>query len=367
VGDERPTFGSLFAGIGGIDLGLERAGWRGRWQVEYEPFCQRVLAKHWPDVTRYGDIHDVDWDTVERVDLVAGGFPCQPISTAGRQRAQEDARWLWPEFARCLRALRPRYVLVENVANLLGVNDGSAFGEVLGDLATLGYDAEWDCIPAYSVGAPHIRDRLWIVGTEQSGAVADPGSSGRPLKPALRAGRNDVGWSRATVEYADSLGQGWSSPMGSPNLAGVRQGNAGPEPDGASARTVPDTDGLGREGKRSGGLSANGDPSRGYDADRCGGASADADRSRDADLAIASGERLQEPRRVGRAERPAKSVAGSADHVVDAGWWSAEPDVGRVAHGVPARVDRLRALGNAVVPQVVEFIGRRILEAEALT
>lgn len=122
----RPTFGSLFAGIGGIDLGLERAGWTGRWQVEYEPFCQRVLAKHWPDVTRYGDIHDVDWSTVEPVDLVAGGFPCQPVSFAGRGEAQGDARWLWPEFLRCIRAVRPSYVLVENVPGLLPRGMGSS-------------------------------------------------------------------------------------------------------------------------------------------------------------------------------------------------------------------------------------------------
>src|SRR4051812_1350475 len=117
--DERPTFGSLFAGIGGIDLGLERAGWRGRWQVEYEPFCQRVLAKHWPDVTRYGDIHVVDWSRVEPVDLIAGGFPCQPWSSAGSRRGLDDDRWLWPEFERAVRHLRPRYVLVENVPGLL--------------------------------------------------------------------------------------------------------------------------------------------------------------------------------------------------------------------------------------------------------
>jgi len=84
---ERPTFGSLFAGIGGIDLGLERAGWECRFQVEWDAYCSRVLAKHWPDVPRYGDITTVDWSSVERVDLLAGGFPCQPVSLAGKGRA----------------------------------------------------------------------------------------------------------------------------------------------------------------------------------------------------------------------------------------------------------------------------------------
>jgi DNA (cytosine-5)-methyltransferase 1 len=274
--DERPTFGSLFAGIGGIDLGFERAGWRGKWQVEYEPFCTRVLARHWPDVARYGDIHDVhgagacgvpdpdSWrrmvaiDTAERiagvaeeessrylrcpnclppVDLLAGGFPCQPFSNAGKRQGKDDVRWLWPEFARVIRELRPRYVLVENVPGLLAGHGG--MGAVLGDLAALGYDAEWDSIPASAVGAPHLRYRVWIVA------------------------------------YATS----WD----------------------------------------------------------CGG------------IGEATG-------RVA----PGPTIDGT-------GWWAAEPDVGRVAHGVPARVDRLRALGNAVVPQVVEWIGRRILEAEAMT
>jgi DNA (cytosine-5)-methyltransferase 1 len=166
---DMPTFGSLFAGIGGIDLGLERAGWECRFQVEWDPYCQHVLAHHWPDVPRYGDITAVDWSGVERVDLLAGGFPCQPVSSAGQQAAQDDARWLWPEFLRAIRALRPRYVLVENVPGLLAVNNGSAFSDVLGDLAASGYDAEWDCIPASAVGAPHRRDRVWLVAYPSEG------------------------------------------------------------------------------------------------------------------------------------------------------------------------------------------------------
>jgi DNA (cytosine-5)-methyltransferase 1 len=263
-----PTFGSLFAGIGGIDLGLERAGWDCRFQVEWDAFCQRVLAKHWPDVPRYGDIHEVhgvgahrdatgedgrQWDEgigrgqgptgeagcpscLPPVDLLAGGFPCQPFSVAGKQRRLDDDRWLWPEFARAIRELRPRFVLVENVPGLLV---GGGMGAVLGDLAELGYDAEWESIPAAAVGAPHLRYRVWIIGTrrpEQRRLLADADDGYLDAIDALRAGRGE-----------------------------------------------------------------------------------------------------------GR------------------GWWDVEPDVGRVAHGVPARVDRLRALGNAVVPQVVEWIGRQLL------
>jgi DNA (cytosine-5)-methyltransferase 1 len=156
------TFGSLFAGIGGMDLGLERAGMECRWQVEIDPFCRKVLAKHWPNVKRYEDVRTVDWREVERVDLIAGGFPCQPVSAAGQRLAQADDRWLWPEFGRAVRDLRPSRVLVENVAGLLD----AGIADVLGDLAASGYDAEWDCISAAALGAPHRRDRIWIVAAD---------------------------------------------------------------------------------------------------------------------------------------------------------------------------------------------------------
>lgn len=159
------TVGSLFAGIGGFDLGLERAGMRVRWQVEIDPYCQRVLAKHWPDVTRYGDIRAVDWSTVEPVDLLCGGFPCQDISLAGKGAGLTGERsGLWFEYAKAIAALRPRYVLIENVSALRS----RGLDQVLGALASFGYDAEWHCIPACAVGAPHRRDRVWIIAHSKS-------------------------------------------------------------------------------------------------------------------------------------------------------------------------------------------------------
>jgi DNA (cytosine-5)-methyltransferase 1 len=155
----RPTFVSLFSGIGGLDLGLERAGWRCVGQVEIDPFCQRVLARHWPDVPRWGDIREVSPDDLPRADLIAGGFPCQPVAQNGHRLGQADPRWLWPEMARIVRHLRPRYVLVENVADLTV----RGMGDVLRDLAALGYDAEWECLPAAAVGAPHRRERIFVV------------------------------------------------------------------------------------------------------------------------------------------------------------------------------------------------------------
>jgi DNA (cytosine-5)-methyltransferase 1 len=155
------TFGSLFAGIGGMDLGLERAGMTCKWQVEIDPFCQRVLTKHWPEVPKYGDIRAITGAELERVDLIAGGFPCQDLSVAGRRAGIDGERsGLWREYARLIGDIRPRYVLIENVSGLLA---NESMRRVLGDLSALGYDAEWESIPAASVGAPTIRDRVWIL------------------------------------------------------------------------------------------------------------------------------------------------------------------------------------------------------------
>lgn len=157
------TVGSIFSGIGGIELGLERAGMTIKWQVEIDEYCRETLENHWPGVKRYGNIKDINWSGVERVDLICGGFPCPPVSTAGKRRGSNDDRWMWPEFIRCIRTLKPRWALVENVRGLLSVNNGREFGEILRDLAESGYDAEWFMLGARDVGAPHRRDRVFIV------------------------------------------------------------------------------------------------------------------------------------------------------------------------------------------------------------
>ena len=158
--------GSLFAGIGGFDLGLERAGFEIAWQVEIDPYCQRVLAKHWPAVTRYTDIRSVNWQSVQPIDVLCGGFPCQDLSCAGRKQGLQDGTrsGLWADYVRAIRVLRPRFIVVENVSGLL---DNHALGRVLGDLAECGYDAEWSMFPAAAFGFPHQRQRVWIVAYPQ--------------------------------------------------------------------------------------------------------------------------------------------------------------------------------------------------------
>jgi len=262
------TFGSLFAGIGGFDLGLERAGMLCRWQVEIDPFCRAVLAKHWPEVPRYDDVRTVGVDTLERVDVLCGGFPCQDISHAGKRVGMAGERsGLWSEYARLIGELRPRYVLVENVTALLG----RGLGAVLGDLAAIGFDAEWDCIPASAIGAPHRRDRVWLL--------------------AYPNGTRLEGWERAGVSE-----------------------RAHERPFGARGAYVSDTHDQGQSG-----------------------------------IAFHDG-----------ARRSLSAFARAHE------WWRIEPDVGRVAHGVPNRVDRLRSLGNAIVPQIAEWIGRRVIAHGAM-
>lgn len=154
------TFGSLFAGIGGIDLGLERAGMECRWQVEIDSFCRKVLAKHWPNVRRYEDVREVGAANLEPVDLVAGGFPCQDVSNAGKREGLGGERsGLWREFYRVIRELQPRLVLVENTTGL----SVRGLGAVLGDLASAGFDAEWATIPASAFGAAHRRERVFVL------------------------------------------------------------------------------------------------------------------------------------------------------------------------------------------------------------
>lgn len=172
------THGSLCTGIGGIDLGFERAGFVTKFQVEIDEFCLAVLAKHWPSTTRYRDIRDccggmlrTDTDDLRcaecgrlywlpYVDVLSAGFPCQPESLAGKRLGKNDERYLWPEVGRIIRDLRPRFALLENVPGILS---GGNFGSILGDLAEVGYDCEWTCLAASSFGAEHKRERVFVV------------------------------------------------------------------------------------------------------------------------------------------------------------------------------------------------------------
>ena len=293
----------LFSGIGGFSLGLERAGMKTVAFCEIEPFPRAVLRKHWPEVPCYDDVRTL---TAERLsangifpDVICGGFPCQDISLAraGAGIAGERSG-LWSEYARLIGELRPHYAIVENVAALLS----RGLDVVLGDLAALGYDAEWHCIPASAVGAPHRRDRIWIVAYPNSARAAQ--SVRRKQKCGL-----------GSVVCGETLANACSGRCDRAQGGKVEQSRR--------TKTVGASETL-------------------------------------ADTNAGDGQRRSGPLQMGWG-RFASEIAN--DGFVRGTQWCFEPDVGRVAHGVSSRVDRFGGLGNAVVPQVVEIIGRAIIQS----
>ena len=180
---------SLFAGIGGFELGLERSGgFQTVAQCEIDPYCNKVLAKHWPEVKRYGDIRELTAARLAAdgiaVDAICGGFPCQDISAAGKGAGIAGARsGLWFEYARLIGELRPRVVFVENVAELCG----RGLGDVLGSLAEIRYDAFWDCIPSSALGGLHKRERLWLTAYPNTDSLRPQ----RVRLPAARTGARE--------------------------------------------------------------------------------------------------------------------------------------------------------------------------------
>lgn len=156
---KKLTLGSLFAGIGGFDLAAKWAGIDTIWQVEIDPFCQKVLEKHFPNAKRYKDITKIKGGELESVDIISGGFPCQPFSKAGKRKGKTDDRYLWPEMFRIIKDVKPKYVICENVIGIIDM----AIEQVLSDLGSANYKTECFDIPACGIGAPHRRERIWII------------------------------------------------------------------------------------------------------------------------------------------------------------------------------------------------------------
>ena len=311
---------ALFAGAGGGILGGHLLGWRTVCAVEFDHYAASVLMARQndgclPPFPIWNDVRTFDgrpWRG--RVDVVSGGFPCQDISAAGQGAGIEGARsGLWGEMARIIGEVRPRFVLVENSPMLTS----RGLGRVLGDLAALGYDARWGVLGACDAGAPHQRDRIWIVAdAEQDGRLGGRSTH----EPGALAGA--------------PCGKGGSRD----SIAGpVACGGPYVQDDTGRSGIMADADKV--RWPRWSGASGLG---TGWDEPADGGATLpDADRQR-------------------QQEQPAKS--GTAQHATTerGGWWQHEPSVGRVADGVAARVDRLACLGNGQVPAVVRLAWRRV-------
>jgi DNA (cytosine-5)-methyltransferase 1 len=156
--------GSLFSGIGGFDLAAQWMGWENVFHCEFNPWCRRVLHHYWPNAKAYADIKETDFTGWRgAVDVLSGGFPCQPYSTAGKRRGNEDDRHLWPEMLRAIREIAPRWVVGENVRGLVSWSGGLVFDEVQSDLEAEGYEVLPFLLPACAVNAPHRRDRVWFI------------------------------------------------------------------------------------------------------------------------------------------------------------------------------------------------------------
>lgn len=286
----------LFSGIGGISLGLERTGgFKTVAFCEIDKAAQKVLQKHWPHVPIFEDVSSLKGSDIGSIDVIAGGFPCQDISVAGLGAGLEGARsGLWWEFHRLIKETNPSWVIAENVAALRS----RGLDQVLGSLAAIGYDAEWHCIPASAVGAPHQRDRIWI--------VAYP---------------HDLRCRRSKDSEGNDQGDDRSSPRSHVSVKPEGSGSLGENLRGSAAEAVANTVSSGSQGW----------------LHRW------ADQERQGELGY-----------LGRC----RAVDGQPIE----NWWATEPELGRVAHGISGRTHRLKQLGNAVVPQIPELIGQAILK-----
>lgn len=390
------TVGSVFTGIGGIEYGLERTGgFKTVWQVEIDPFCRRVLEKHWPDVKRYGDIRkchgafaDASSQRLEKqdyVDLICGGFPCQPFSHAGKRKGVSDSRWLWPEFYRIIREVRPKWVIVENVPGLLSIDSGRVFIGILRDFSKIGYDAEWFTLRASDFGAPHRRERVFIVahsrhkrqkeqeqqtmGSEElCGNVAHTKLRGRihgqlGIDPAERP-HEALGNASSGVEASGlPSNAGSEEPRGLSSLEREEISEAGGDAYdtlnrehrtiGGEIRETESIQEIGREavcGGRTGGTDSE------LTNSQCEGLEREVDKT---------GQGAGHDRENPDWSTPWIEVAtkfcrlddGLSDRLVGF------PDGTKISYA-KWRVEALKALGNAVVPRVAEHIGKMILNFE---
>ena len=300
----------LFSGIGGFSLGLEATGeFETVAFCDYEPFCQKVLRKHWEEVPIYGDIKELTYeklraDGIDQIDIITGGYPCQPFSVAGNKKGEQDPRHLWPEYFRLVKECRPTWVIGENVGGHIKLG----LDTVLKDLESEGYSTRTFSISAASIGANHKRERVWIVANSNKGRCSsflDKGSSNQKNK----RGENNSEQSSSIKDVADS---------------NDRLSNGKNE----EVRTGRNTFNNGSS-----------------------------------DLGNSDNKRQQEqwnpesiPETIKReTERPSTERSS---------WWEVEPNVGRVVNGIPKRVDRLKSLGNSLIPQIPYYIGQSIIQSE---
>jgi len=279
----------LFSGIGGFSLALEKVGFTTIGFCERDEYCRLLLQKHWKGVKIHNDIKKLEAkDIEERVEILTGGFPCQPYSVAGKQKGTDDDRYLWPDMFRVIKDVKPTWIIAENVRGIINIQDGMVFETVCSDLESEGFEVQPFVIPAAGVGAPHKRERVWIVGySKHNGSLTTKIKRGNT--------ETDAGTQKRQNETIES-----ERASGSRNNAVMEN----------SRRSLRQGTELTRENENE--------------------------------------IRKETTDKHKRSSRPTW------------GSWISEPAVGRVVNGLPCRSHRLKALGNAIVPQIAEEIGKAI-------
>jgi len=359
----------LFSGIGGFSLGLEATG--GFETVafcDYDPYCQKVLRKNWPWVTIYDDIKELNHEKLNsnghtKIDIITGGYPCQPFSVAGRQQGEKDSRHLWPEYFRLIKELRPTWVIGENVSGHVKLG----LDTVLENLESEGYSARTFSISASSIGANHQRERLWIIAhsnnagdrTSQSSidrhgqktnqrreelTQFESGGHGENLE---NTGRSRGSGSEFQRKNENEIGEGNADQFersSSTSQSNVADSDSHQQTQRRQCSNVEEESYVGRNFERRG---------RTNDRERCVRTTR---QSSENDMVYSDSERLEKWESIG------ENFSQEYQTLIGADWWSTEPDVGRVANGVPKRVDRLKSLGNSLVPHIPYYIGMSILQ-----
>ena len=336
----------LFSGIGGFSLGLEWAGMSTKAMCEKDPYCRKVLSKHWPDLTIHEDIRDLDGrQYANSIDVVAGGFPCQPFSVAGERKGKLDDRHLWPEMFRVIKESKPRWVIGENVFGFINM----ALDDVQSDLESEHYEVRKFVLPAVAVDAKHRRDRCFVIAYSNSDLIRN--------KPRWGDGENGQGSPISTdhgeaQSMADSNSHdGWRRSCSKSQGRESRM-----EHGGRSSRLTERQSGQAlayTNGERQ--LQQRGTEQEvggwfGYSSEQ--------------DVTHTNGERLEVRESIGENTQSELQTIERSDSKRRENVWLPEPGVGRVADGVPGRVDRLKGLGNAVVPQLIQAIGEIVIKAD---
>jgi DNA (cytosine-5)-methyltransferase 1 len=365
----------LFSGLGGFSLGLERTGkFKTVAFCEIDKYCTLLLQKHWKGIKIYEDVRKInkeqfDTDGIEYPDIITGGFPCQPFSVAGKQKGTGDDRHLWPEMFRIIKTFKSKFVIGENVKGLINIQDGVVFETVCTDLESEGYEVQAFNIPAAGVGAPHRRERIWILATLGNSEL-NGSSTTKITRSIIETSNNNKKGENATREFEGTSKSRNSQDVANPN---TRFSNGTNEEIFSRGQTsnISSTGGGDKNVENSRCTLQQGTVFQGENENEIRKGNADQSQrpssSSEYDVANSSSEQShsndngQEQREISQQEQI--ELGGRSGGTLWPSNWEFEPNVGRVANGVPGRVHRLKGLGNSIVPKIAEEIGKAIIGA----